>query len=728
MGIKGKEADGQARNDAIRALAESGVQVEPGISHVSRRDFLKVVGAFAGTAAAAGALGGCSPAANTGAAAASDDAAGKATGGATEVAERKGAVALDIDEANKTYLPLNTEYATPVMPAPEQTAYTCDVLVIGGGLAGTNAAVAAAQAGKNVILADKSYPGYSGLSAWPSCTAYWDPDKDIDLETWRDYHKVKSVYFSDLDWEELWARESKGAFDRLKEWGWIEEHDRAVDAEGGAYYQDGLVFHDDRWGYHQANLAHDRHRVLAKILEDNGVTILDHVMIADVIEADGRAAGAVGLHYRSSTPLTIAAKAVCMCTGSGCVKPAGYPLGGDTFDGLWMGYQHGLPITGMEFEDFHQTSSYAPGNIQVNCGFQYSENIWPTGGTVASAEFKAPELIFEGREATYEYGFYRGDWSKVEITEAASQSVAHAGGDESDPRIGKWTSPSPVGDCFGAAPGMPMHCIAGVWCGVDDKEGFTGIPGLWVAGDGTHAANMSGPNYGHERGSMSSFVSIVGDIVGNAAAKYIDDEGVADASLPADKVQEVTDRMMAPQTRERGYEPMWVRNVLFGIIAPGWITVAKSEDSLSSALSDVKRLQGIASGNMIAENGHDLRLCMEVEHQLLAMEMKLKAGLARKESRGLHYRTDYPFKDDANFLHFITYTKGEDGAMMEGQVEEPDEWKGDLSLSYTERYPVLVTPEEMLTYGTEEQKKNLTHYNGVETVVGGGQNEDYGKK
>lgn len=715
---------GQTLDEAIKELSESqGIEVESGIRHVSRRDFMKVAGAFAGAVAVAGATAGCAPAAKESSAGAEAPKEGSAA------LEKKGAVALDIDEASKTYLPLNTEYATPVYSAPEVTEYTCDVLVIGGGLAGTNAAVSAAKAGKSVVLVDKSYPGYSGLSAWPSCSAYWDPDRDIDLETWRQYHQQKSVYFADLEWEELWARESKAAFDRLQEWGWIEQHDRGIDAEDGKFYMDGLPFHDDRWGYHQyvVNSGHDRHQVFAKVLEENGVTIVDHVMIADIIEDEGRVVGAVGLHYRSSTPITFAAKAVCMCTGSGCVKPAGYPLGGDTFDGLWMGYQHGLPITGMEFEDFHQTASYAPGNIQVNCGYQYSENIWPTGGTVKDGNFRAPELIFEGREATYQYGFYRGDWSKIEITEKAACSVAYANGDETDQRIGKWTSPSPVGDSFGAAPGMPMHCIAGVWCGVDDKEGRTSIPGLWVAGDGTHAANMSGPNYGHERGSMSTFVSICGDIIGNAASKYIDDEGLADPVLPSDKVQAVVDEMMAPATRERGYDPMWVRNVLQGIIAPGWILVAKSADSLGSALADVKRLQSIASGNMIAENGHDLRVAMEVEHQLVAMEMKLKAGLAREESRGMHYRTDFPFKDDKNFLHFITWTKGSDGEMERGRVEYPDSWKGDLSASYTERYPVLVTPEEMWEYGTEEQKKNLTHYNGIETEVGGGQNENYGK-
>jgi succinate dehydrogenase/fumarate reductase flavoprotein subunit len=68
----------------------------------------------------------------------------------------------------------------------------------------------------------------------------------------------------------------------------------------------------------------------------------------------------------SGTVLTFNAKAVVMCTGGGSYKPSGFPTGGDTFDGEYIGYNLGLPIIGKEFDDFHQTLSYAPGNAFLN--------------------------------------------------------------------------------------------------------------------------------------------------------------------------------------------------------------------------------------------------------------------------------------------------------------------------------------------------------------------------
>jgi succinate dehydrogenase/fumarate reductase flavoprotein subunit len=191
-------------------------------------------------------------------------------------------------------------------------------------------------------------------------------------------------------------------------------------------------------------------------------------------------------------------------------------------------------------------------------------------------------------------------------------------------------------------------------------------------------------------------MSIQGYHSGEAAAKYID--SVSDAVLPSAKVEEIGMQVLAPLAAENGYDPNWVRDTLHGIIAPGWIIIAKNEDSLTSALSQVKILRKLVSGKMMAMNPHDLRLVQEVEHQLLAMELKLRAGLERKESRGYHYRTDYPFSDD-NYLYYITQTKGTDGEPVFGKVELPDRWKGDLSADYLSRYPNMNFPEEAKKYG-----------------------------
>jgi succinate dehydrogenase/fumarate reductase flavoprotein subunit len=272
---------------------------------------------------------------------------------------------------------------------------------------------------------------------------------------------------------------------------------------------------------------------------------------------------------------------------------------------------------------------------------------------------------------------------------ACSSAVNH--GNTDDPRRGKWTSPMPKGDTYGAAPGMSVHTAAGVWCGVDDTEGKTSIPGLYVAGDGTNSSYVGGPNYGAQRGSTSSFFSIQGFHAGDAAAKYTD--GVQAVELPKDKVDAISEQVLAPLTVETGYDPTWARDVMHGIISPGWITIAKNEQSLTDALNQIRRLRSLVSGKMMAMNTHDLRLIQEVEHQLLAFEIKLIAGLDRKESRGYHYRTDFPLVND-DYLYYSTYTKGANGEPVFGKVDLPDRWKGDMTADYFTRYPNKNYPEE----------------------------------
>lgn len=598
--------------------------------------------------------------------------------------------------------PLIGELPIPDEPAPETTAYECDVLIVGGGLTALNAAYAAAEAGKSVILVDKGKPGYSGLSAWPSCTAYYDPEHDVDRETWDKSMRLSCFNFANLNWEDVWCDESLDTYNRLVEWGWAEEHPRGADTE---YHVDGNMFHDDLRGYYGAFAANDRRKVFGRVLEESGVTVLDHVMMIDVVENEGAVVGAVCLHYRSKTVITVAAKATVLCTGNGVIKPMGYPVGADTFDGVWVGYQHGLPITGMEFEDFHMTTSYAPSNALMNNSWPYLEQVWLTGGTVTPEKLTKRSGV-EERVSTFLNGFTPAK-SEVMLMDGeesnTSCSAAFAAGDTTDRRTGKCTSPVPKGHTYGAAVGMCVHTAAGVWCGIDDVVGFTGLPGLFVAGDGTNGCYVGGPNYGCQRGSTSNFMSVQGYRAGRAAAEAT--EGIDAVELPADKVAEISELTLAPLSLEKGYNPAWAREALHAIMAPGWMTIAKNEAVLNAGLAQIQALKSLVSGKMIAYDGHELRLAHEVEHLLLAMELKVRAGLERKESRGYHYRTDYPFHDD-DYLFYITQTKDPDGGdPIIDHVALPERWVGDLSEPHEVRYPTFNTPEEYEMYAPKDEEK-----------------------
>ena len=99
-----------------------------------------------------------------------------------------------------------------------------------------------------------------------------------------------------------------------------------------------------------------------------------------------------------------------------------------------------------------------------------------------------------------------------------------------------------------------------------------------------------------------------------------------------------------------------------------------------------------------AANFHDVRLCLEMRHKILNAELSLRASLERKETRGVHYRTDYPYRDDENFLCIITLQKNAEGGVDVARVPVKDAWKGDLTADYKTRYTYYF-PNELETLG-----------------------------
>ena len=567
---------------------------------------------------------------------------------------------------------------------PKTTEYQCDVLVIGGGFAGLNAAVGARKLGKSVVLVDKGQPGYSGMSAFPSSFRWFDPEFGDDAKAFKDCIQRGSEYIANLDWYQIWIDESKEAYQRLKDWQILAQFPKASAAGDYDKTQDFV-------GYREKFVDFDRRTKFIKVLSDNGIECVARTMITNVISEDGKVIGAMGFDVPSGALVTFHAKAVVMCTGGGSYKPSGFPTAGDTFDGEYIGYQLGLPIVGKEFEDFHSTVSYAAGNAFLSNSWEYLENIWLCGGdvtaanAVAVATAKSKALVLQRIQKALN-GVPLNDGTA--ITDVTKEDTGRRGAtlsaNPNDPRKGKQNSPTPKEDIYGAAVGMCLHLSSGIFCGLDELAGYTGLPGFYVAGDGTNGSVVTGAAYPHGVGFTSSFCSIQGWRAGQAAASYAD--GVHLMTIPAERIADVTKEIQAPMNVKAGLDANWARDVLQALMAPYWIHISKSEGTLRGALAQIEHMRDEVVPKLMAANSHDLRLCHEMRHKVLSAEMKLRAGLERKESRGVHYRSDYPYRDDKNFLCYIAARKGQDGSMSLSKIDIKNEWKGDLSLDYAKRY------------------------------------------
>ncbi|KSB90541.1 oxidoreductase [Caulobacter vibrioides] len=229
--------------------------------------------------------------------------------------------------------------------------WQADVLVIGGGLAGTWAAIAAAREGARVILADKGYCGTSGVTATAGPGHWWVPPEHREAAV-ADRLK-RSLGLGDPDW-----------MARILDLTWT-----SLPQLAGHY-----AFSTDDQGRTQYRglRGPEYMRAMRAFALEAGVTILDHHPALELLtDADGVVTGAAGVALRGERPWTIRAGAVVLATG-GCAF-ASRLLGSatNTGDGLLMGVEAGADLSGMEFTNYY-TPMQAGTNMARSMSFAFA--------------------------------------------------------------------------------------------------------------------------------------------------------------------------------------------------------------------------------------------------------------------------------------------------------------------------------------------------------------------
>ena len=203
--------------------------------------------------------------------------------------------------------------------------FETDVLVIGGGITATFAAIKAREQGANVTLVDKGYVGRSGLTPWFHGFAYYDP-KDPNRtspEAWRHGFMWATECMSRSDYIDLFLGDSKARWDEISSW---------------------VPLKSNRTG---------KGPYLRAEIEKSGTRIIEGVMITELLEKNGRVTGAVGITRDEDRTLIFKAGAVVLCTGAGTFKSPGWPMSPNTFDGHMMAYRLGAEISGKEWSYFY---------------------------------------------------------------------------------------------------------------------------------------------------------------------------------------------------------------------------------------------------------------------------------------------------------------------------------------------------------------------------------------
>jgi succinate dehydrogenase/fumarate reductase flavoprotein subunit len=535
-----------------------------------------------------------------------------------------------------------------------------DVLVIGGGMAGCFAAINAREAGADVILADKGYVGSSGQTPFANTLFLFDPEQD-EHDAWMHQINAGGDYLNNRVWTEIVFRDSKAIYENLTEYG--------VDFlknEDGTLMQKGM----DELGPCTCvfpNEPKTPHSVLLrkKILEA-GAQIMDRIMIIDLLTSNGKVTGAIGFTVNDAEPCVFQAKSVIICAGACGFKPAGWPIANLTADGDMMAYRAGAEITGKEFMDVHTVLPDNPAYL----GPSFLKR--PPGFTPPLPKYKNAE----------------GEVKRMLRFHLAPEFDVHEG---KAPVYGRYLAEEPPVDAdwpaemiTGASAGMSTHRAEGIW--PEGTDCGTGIQGLYAAGDSLGIV-LCGAAYS-ALGIALTGAGVTGAIAGKAAAAF---------SLNAEepvchqaKIDAMFDEIYTPMKRKGGFKPSWVIQLLQNTMIPYYIGIVKKEDRLLAALNQIEFLRDSLVPKLRASDPHELRLAIEVKNMITNAEMRIKASQMRKESRGTHYREDYPDRDDDNWFVWIT-ARLEDSEMILSTKPVPEEWKKPVGDSDLFDFPKAAT-------------------------------------
>jgi succinate dehydrogenase/fumarate reductase flavoprotein subunit len=417
-------------------------------------------------------------------------------------------------------------------------------------------------------------------------------------------------------------------------------------------------------------------------------------MVTDLLKQDGKVVGAIGFPIESYDLYIFKAKATILTAGGSSYKPPEFAMWSITGDGEGMAYRAGAEITGKEFPSTFPTIATYPLWGRVTWGYL---NLFPrlaTDGEGINA-FPFSDYLQPGPEGfrrewklNWEFLVHAGKGPILwDLAPATDEDIKEAQRGEANSgfkpieheRIGLELSRRGRIPIAGGPAGYSLVGAAGVW--VHNTKCATSLPGLYAAGDGGgtryNGSFLTNPGMG------TCPSAVTGRRAGAGAAEYA--LKAQEPIINEEEVARLKKIVYAPAERKGGFSPRWVTQLLQNTMTPYFIYYIKHGERLQAALTIVEFLRDHLVPKLMVKDAHELRLAHETKNMVLSAEMMLRASLFRTESRGIHYREDYPRRDDPAWLAW-TKLKEEEGRMKVLKEPVPKEWWPDLSKPYKERY------------------------------------------
>ena len=573
-----------------------------------------------------------------------------------------------------------------------------DVIVVGAGGAGLRAAIAAAANGVTVGLICKSLLGKAHTVMAEGGVAASLGNVD-ERDNWR-VHFADTMrggqYLNNPRMAELHAREAPDRVRELEAWGAL--FDRTPD---------GRILQRNFGGHAYPRLAHVGDRTgleMIRTLQDHGIhrgiEVFMETTVIQLLTDDGRISGVFAYERERGKFMVFQAKAVVLATGG---IGRAYKITSNSWeytgDGHSLAYHAGAELMDMEFVQFHPTGMVWPPSVR---GILVTEGVRGEGGVLRNKEGRRfmfddipenyrpqtadneeegwrytqgdknarrpPELLTrdhvarcimrevrEGRGSPHGGVFLDISWIKQKIPKAAEHikkklpSMYHQFKQLADIDITK--EPMEIGP-------TTHYMMGGVRVNADSQ--MSTLPGLFAAGEvaaGLHGANRLGGN------SLSDLL-VFGKRAGDYAAEFAKQNSTA--RVDAEQVERAA-RMAVEPFERTGTENAYAIQHELQDRMQDLVGIVRREDEMKQALEIIGQLQQRATKAVVTGNREynpGWHTALDLPHLLTVSEAITRAAIERKESRGGHFRDDYPNKDAEAAKFNLVVKKQADGAMQ----------------------------------------------------------------
>src|SRR5262245_8679462 len=552
-----------------------------------------------------------------------------------------------------------------------------DVVIVGAGGAGMRAALESSTRVRTAVIS-KLYPtrSHTGAAQGGMCAALANVEED-NWE-WHTFDTVKGGdYLVDQDAAEVMAKEAIDAVLDLEKMGL--PFNRTEEGKIDQRRFGGHTRNHGEAAVRRSCFAADRtgHMILQTLYQQcikRQVEFFNEFYVLDLIHQDGRVSGAVAFELATGEIHVFQAKAVILATGGfGKVFRTTSNAHTLTGDGMGIVWRKGLPLEDMEFFQFHPTglaglgvllseAARGEGGILRNSeNERFMERYAPTIKDLAPRDMVARAManeVREGRGSGPEKAYVYLDLTHLpkeqidaklpDITEFARTYLG----------VEPYTEMIPVfPTAHYAMGGVPTNIKGEALANNTDV-----IPGLYAAGEvacvSVHGSNRLGTN------SLLD-INVFGRRAGIYAAEFV--QTAEHTDLPDNAESVVVELVESIRTSAGSERVAAIRQELQATMDIN-AQVYRTEGSLKQALSDIEGLKARYANVSVQDKGqrfnNDLLEAVELGFLLDLAEVLVVSALARNESRGGHFREDFPTRDDVNFMrHTMAYrTPSAEGA------------------------------------------------------------------